>query len=301
MEIRRLAPVDREALREIRLELFPEDAGLEWPLDEYLGAVTATAFGAFADGELAGYAAAGLRSHAEGAWDRPAARQRIAYLEEWYVRAAHRRRGVGRSLVEAAVAWAESLRATHLASDTEIDNEGSIAAHTALGLAEVERTVHFLMPLQPGPPPNLPGADEVRLATLDEESGRAIMRLRVAPAQEGFVAPNDVSLAQAYLATDAWVRGIYAADLPVGFAMLSTTEGRYYLWRFMIDLRYQGRGYGKRAMELIIDAVRAMPGARRLYLSYVPAPGGPGPFYAALGFRETGRVEGGEREVARDL
>lgn len=147
MEIRRLGEADRDELRAIRLEMFPGDAGLEWPLDECLS-TAAAAFGAFAGGELAGYAAAGWRSHAEGAWDRPAAELRIAYLEEWYVRSAYRRRGAGRALVEAVRRWARDSGATHLASDTELGNAVSIAAHRALGLAEVERTVHFLEALQ---------------------------------------------------------------------------------------------------------------------------------------------------------
>ncbi len=147
MDVRRLGAADRDRLRAIRLEMFPEDAGLEWPLDECLSTANA-AYGAFAGAEMAGYAAAGWRSHAEGAWDRPAAELRIAYLEEWYVRPAHRGRGVGRALVAAVEAWARREGATHLASDTEVGNAVSIAAHLALGLAEVERTVHFLRPLR---------------------------------------------------------------------------------------------------------------------------------------------------------
>lgn len=143
MDVRRLGPADRDQLRPIRLEMFPGDAGLDWPLDECLSPAAA-AFGAFAGTELIGYAAAGWRSHAEGAWDRPAVEQRIAYLEEWYVRPGHRGRGVGRALVAAVEAWAGEQGATHLASDTEIGNDASIAAHQALGLAEVERAVHFL-------------------------------------------------------------------------------------------------------------------------------------------------------------
>lgn len=149
MSIRRLLDADRATFQAIRLELFPEDEGLEWPVDELLS-TDAVAFGAF-DGQLVGYAAARFRSHAEGAWDAPATEQRIAYLEEWYVRESHRRRGIGGSLVVAIEGWARDHGATHLASDTDLDNRTSIAAHEALGLREVERAVHFVKKLQPAP------------------------------------------------------------------------------------------------------------------------------------------------------
>lgn len=298
MEIRQLTNDDRDVFRQIRLELFPEDDGIEWPVREYLS-LAAFAFGAFIDGDLAGYSAGGLRSHAEGAWERPAGEQRIAYLEEWFVRPAFRRRGVGRALVEAVEAWAAERRADYLASDTELDNTVSQAAHAALGLAEVERAVHFLKPITSAPTVELSG--ELELREVDEDNGREIMRLRVLPAQDDFVAPNVISLAEASLTTDVLVLGLFVEDTAVGFAMVSTREHRYYLWRFMIDYRYQGRGYGRRAMELLIEKVRGLPNATEFKLSFVKAPGGPGPFYASLGFVETGEVHDGEHVMVMQL
>ena len=301
MRVRRLTWDDREAFRAIRLELFPEDEGAEWPVREFLSS-SAVAVGAFDGDEVVGYAAAGLRSHAEGAWDRPAAEQTIAYLEEWFVRESHRRTGVGRALVEEVEAWARERRADYLASDTELDNVVSQAAHAALGFHEAERTLHLLKRLPSREAPADPGPDAgVNLRELDEESGRNVMGLRVTPAQNSFVAPNTVSLAQAFLTTDVVVRGIFAGEVPVGFLMLSTREQRYYLWRFMIDHRYQGLGYGKRAMELLIDLVKGLPGATEMRVSHVKAPGGPGPFYESLGFVETGEVHGGEHEMVLEL
>ncbi len=132
---------------------------------------------------------------------------------------------------------------------------------------------------------------------------RAVVRLGVGPHQQAFVAPNAVSLAQAYATTKAWPRAIYAGDVPVGFTMLSDDDEqpRYYLWRFMIDRRHQGRGYGRAAMDLVEEYVRTRPGGDRLYLSYVPAPGGPEHFYRSLGYEDTGRVHGGEREMVKRL
>ena len=139
----------------------------------------------------------------------------------------------------------------------------------------------------------------VSLRPVDDDNVQAVIDLSVADDQVDFVAPNVKSLAQAFATTDVWVRAIYLDDEPVGFAMVSDDEQRprYYLWRFMVDARHQGRGIGRRAMELIHDYVRTRPGGDRMYLSYVPADGGPKDFYASLGYVDTGVVHDGEVEA----
>lgn len=140
---------------------------------------------------------------------------------------------------------------------------------------------------------------EVTKATL-----RDILRLKVAPEQEKFVASNAVSIAQAHFNQDiAWFRGIYDGDTPVGFLMLDDNRAtqRYFLWRFMIDARYQGKGYGRQALERLFEHVKGLPGATEIGCSCVDAPGGPGPFYEGLGFTYTGDVDEGERVMRRPL
>jgi diamine N-acetyltransferase len=143
----------------------------------------------------------------------------------------------------------------------------------------------------------------VSLRVVNDDNVRQVIDLSVSPAQEDFVAPNAVSLAEAFATTMVWVRAIYADDTPVGFAMLSDNEEkpRYYLWRFMIDSQYQGMGFGAHAMSLIHDYVRSRPGGAQVYLSYVPRDGGPEPFYKALGYQDTGVEHGGEFEAILTL
>jgi diamine N-acetyltransferase len=74
-------------------------------------------------------------------------------------------------------------------------------------------------------------------------------------------------------------------------------EGKHYLWRFMIDENFQGKGYGKKAMALIIEHVRQDPNAKEIRLSYHKAEGSPQPFYERLGFKDTGEVIDGEYEM----
>jgi diamine N-acetyltransferase len=62
----------------------------------------------------------------------------------------------------------------------------------------------------------------------------------------------------------------------------------------MIAGEPQGKGYGRRAMELLIEHVKTRPGAEELLLSYVPGEGSPEGFYRRLGFEPTGEENEGE-------
>jgi diamine N-acetyltransferase len=90
--------------------------------------------------------------------------------------------------------------------------------------------------------------------------------------ERGFVASNTLSLAQAYC-EPWWVpQTIYADQTMVGFLLHGrwpaqgvpvhhghVEPGTDYILRFMIDGRYQGRGYGRAALNLLIDQLRADP------------------------------------------
>lgn len=155
-----------------------------------------------------------------------------------------------------------------------------------------------------------PASAVVSLREVTAETVRAVCDLRVAPDQDDLVAPNAVSIAEAHFEPHAWFRAIYADEEPVGFVMLfedPTGEsepalhlaGRpiHYLWRFMIGHRHQGNGFGRRALELVIEHVRRQPGARDVFVSVVPREGSAEPLYASLGFERTGRVHEGEVEL----
>ncbi len=147
-------------------------------------------------------------------------------------------------------------------------------------------------PVAAGPQSVAEGA-LVELREVSKDDVLALCRLAVGPTQMSFVAPNAISFAEALFEPKAWYRGVYADGTPVGFAMLSIDREapEYYLWRFMIDARYQGRGYGRVAIGLIVGFVRTLPNAHALLVSWVPADGGPEPFYRGLGFVPTGEME----------
>jgi diamine N-acetyltransferase len=143
----------------------------------------------------------------------------------------------------------------------------------------------------------------IRLGEVTEENLVAVLKLKTAKAQEEFVAPNSVSLAQAHFNKSAWYRAIYHDDNVVGFVMLSIDHHKpeYYLWRYMIDEKHQGEGYGLKALRLIIEYIKQFPQAHKLLLSYSPGNGNPSDFYKKLGFVETDEWDEDERIMKLDL
>lgn len=136
----------------------------------------------------------------------------------------------------------------------------------------------------------------ISLRPITRDNARAITRLKVAPEQEQFVASNAISLAQAHFEKYAWYRAIYADETPVGFMMLydDPVQPQYFLWRLMIDARYQGHGFAWRAIQQLIDYVRTRPGAKELLVSHGQGEGSPAWFYGRLGFQYTGEEDDGE-------
>lgn len=139
-------------------------------------------------------------------------------------------------------------------------------------------------------------AAEVSLREVTQDTVRDICRLQVGPGQDRFVAPNAVSIAQAHFEPKAWFRAIYADEEPVGFLMLyeDREKPEYFLWRLMVAAEHQGKGYGRRALELLVERVRGLPGARELGTSYVPGADGPEGFYKRFGFIDSGEMDDGE-------
>ncbi len=134
-----LLPEDAPAWAAMRREL-----GIEWVIDDidamvasYLATGTIdhlphVVLIARDDAGPAGFAEVSLRQFAEGCGSSP-----VGYLEGWYVTEGARGSGVGRALVDAAMAWAGEQGCREFASDAELDNTGSLAAHEKLGFEPV--------------------------------------------------------------------------------------------------------------------------------------------------------------------
>ena len=121
--------------------------------------------------------------------------------------------------------------------------------------------------------------------------------------QKAFIASNEKSLDDAKENPDvARPFGIYSDGKAVGFCMFAfepnyeDPNDRYYLWRFMIDEKYQGLGYGKEALKHIIEYFKNN-GASNIRLltkeSNLNAIG----LYESFGFKKTGELIDDENQL----
>ncbi len=136
--------------------------------------------------------------------------------------------------------------------------------------------------------------DEVTLQPITGDTVRGICQLSdtLTEPRKNFVATNAVSLAQAHFHKHAWFRAIYAGKAPVGFMMIVDDDEtpEYFLWRFMVAEPYQGRGYGRQAIQRLVEYVKTRPGAEELLVSCGEGEGSPKEFYLKQGFAPAGEV-----------
>ena len=137
----------------------------------------------------------------------------------------------------------------------------------------------------------------VSLHPLSGSNREAVEALRVSPSQERFVSSVAESLLEAAEHPDAhalyWV--VQAEDTPVGFVMIADEVGRpeyipHYLWKLLIDQRYQRQGFGTATLDLIVEYFRGRPGVEVLNTSAGQGEGSPITFYEHYGFERTGEV-----------
>ena len=109
---------------------------------------------------------------------------------------------------------------------------------------------------------------------------------------ENHVASNALSIVQSVY-EDGWiVKAIEHEGELIGFTMFGwcEEEGFYELCRFMIDIRYQNRGYGTQALRMILDEMKSRFGCKEIYLSTGPNNVRAKHVYEKVGFRSEHRM-----------
>lgn len=113
---------------------------------------------------------------------------------------------------------------------------------------------------------------------------------------EEFVASNTYSIVESIYEADWTIQAIEHDEQLIGFAMYGLPEGghAYELRRFMIDRKFQGRGYGKQALALIIREMQEKFACKEIYLSTEPGNTRGKHVYESQGFVSTGEIQDGE-------
>jgi diamine N-acetyltransferase len=149
------------------------------------------------------------------------------------------------------------------------------------------------------------GDGAVVLLPLTDENRPELEALRVTTAQRAFVSSVTDSLAEAERYADAnpLVFGLYDRETPVGFVMIADEVDdpdyiAHFLWKLLIDERFQRRGFGTAALDLVAAYFRSK-GIPAMWTSAGEGEGSPIPFYERYGFVRDGVNEDddGSREI----
>ncbi|NVD39038.1 GNAT family N-acetyltransferase [Ensifer sp. HO-A22] len=131
----------------------------------------------------------------------------------------------------------------------------------------------------------------------------AIRNLAVDESQTDFIASNDESLEELAERPECVGFAVMAEGQPVGFAMyaLDADDGNHWIYRLMIDISHQGKGFGGQALAALIETMATIPGCDAIYLGVYPDNTRAHALYQRFGFRETGKMIGGETVLRLDL
>ena len=143
---------------------------------------------------------------------------------------------------------------------------------------------------------------KIELRCINETNKAAVEALEVSDDQKQYIASNKTSLETAAKEEHRQIArpfAICADEKTIGFAMFAVEltspdpEDRYWLWRFMIDKNFQGKGYGSAALEKIIGYF-TLHGADHILLSTKESNTSALSLYHKYRFVETGEMNGEE-------
>ena len=136
------------------------------------------------------------------------------------------------------------------------------------------------------------------LRSVSGEYWADFIRLSLHDDQLGYVASKVATIAEAKFEPHYQLRGIYAAEQPVGMlAYCHETEPEdlelFWIFRLMIDKNHQRKGFAKSAIKLAIDEIRKL-GGKRIRTMHKPQNVAAPALYAKLGFQNIGLHEDGD-------
>ena len=151
---------------------------------------------------------------------------------------------------------------------------------------------------------------DLHLRDVDLSNYYPVMMLELADDQRDFVWTNSGPLAEAAYVPGFRPRALYLGDDPVGlglwgpyypgYAYESAPEsGAYIIDHVMIDKHHQGRGFGRRLVELMVDEMHAIADCQRILLAVEPRNANAIALYRKLGFDDIGRTH--EDDILMEL
>ncbi|WJM10576.1 GNAT family N-acetyltransferase [Paenibacillus sp. PK1-4R] len=144
----------------------------------------------------------------------------------------------------------------------------------------------------------------IHIKRVSVDNWYACTQLNVTEEQKkSFPAPVVYWIAESKVVTDFQPMAIYFDSDLVGFAVYSDKpdhEDNYWLLALMVDIKYQGRGYGREALRKLIDLMKELLNCKSIMIGHRPENRIAGNLYESLGFQRVseGLIDG---EVVRIL
>ncbi|SHS15910.1 Spermine/spermidine acetyltransferase [Mycobacteroides abscessus subsp. abscessus] len=139
----------------------------------------------------------------------------------------------------------------------------------------------------------------INLQLIHKDNWEEVIRLRVKDEQLKFMATNLYSIAESQFLDDFHTRAIFIDSLLIGFTMfgIDGDDHNYWIYRFMIDEKYQGKGYGVQGIREVINEIKKINIANIPYImiGYHPENLGAKYVYKKAGFVETEVAPWGEQ------
>lgn len=139
--VRKATNSDSRVLAEMAIQMWDSHSvdELETEFTETLNSKQSAFFIKYINNIPVGFAQCGLRTdYVEGTESSP-----VGYLEGVFVKKEYRNNGYAKELLLTCETWAKNRGCSEFASDCELDNNGSMKFHIAMGFDEANRIICF--------------------------------------------------------------------------------------------------------------------------------------------------------------
>lgn len=210
------------------------------------------------------------------------------FILEFCVYPRFRGGGVGAACARALMAWARQRGASYFQLNADREDRRRFWGRLGFLPDGADQWGEPLMECRPG--------DSVHLEEIGEDNWVAVRRLAVRKEQQKFLDTAEGILARGYVYRNCRARvfAVFNGDDPVGLALVRDLDEEpacYELQQFMVDARFQNRGYGTQALRMLIHMLTEEGRYDSVELCVKTEDAAALRLYGKLGFSDTGYVD----------
>ncbi len=142
----------------------------------------------------------------------------------------------------------------------------------------------------------------IEFREITKENFWECVELSVSKEQIDFVTSNAISIAQSKVQPECIPLAVYDNDIMVGFLMycIDENDGEYWIYRMMVDEKYQSKGYGKQMLEKLLGLIKQDRTRNKIFLGVHKESINAVKLYKRFGFYFNGQVFGNEHIMRLD-